>query len=104
MKKEGKKSEYVILDREISMMDDGCTLKIQLDNIVQQDQLNTFKTSLLDFLRKKLQNNQLMLEVVIVEQEGKRRMYTSDEKYKYLAEKYPLVEELKKRFGLETDF
>jgi DNA polymerase III subunit gamma/tau len=104
MKKEGKKSEYVILDREISLMDDGCTIKIQLDNIVQQDQLNTFKTSLLDFLRKKLQNNQLMLEVVIVEQEGKRRMYTSDEKYKYLAEKYPLVEELKKRFGLETDF
>jgi DNA polymerase-3 subunit gamma/tau len=104
MKKEGKKSEYVILDREINMMEDGFTLKIQLDNVIQQDQLNSFKTSLLDFLRKKIQNNQLMLEVVIVEQEGKRRMYTSDEKYKYLAEKYPIVEDLKKRFGLETDF
>jgi DNA polymerase III subunit gamma/tau len=104
MKKEGKKSEYVILDREINLMEDGLTIKIQLDNLVQQDQLTSFKTDLLDFLRKKIQNNQIMLEVVILEQEGKRKMYTSDEKYKYLAGKYPILEDMKKRFGLETDF
>jgi DNA polymerase-3 subunit gamma/tau len=104
MKKEGKRSEFVILDREISLLEDGFTIKLQLDNIVQQDQLISFKTDLLDFLRKKIQNNQVMLEVVVVERDEKRRMYTSDEKYKYLAEKYPIVEDMKKRFGLETDF
>jgi DNA polymerase III subunit gamma/tau len=102
LKNENKKSEFIIMDREITL--DKSTICIKLDNLVQADQLNSIKTDILEFLREKLDNNTLSLESQISESEGKRKIYTSDEKFKYLSEKYPFVDDMKKRFGLETDF
>ncbi|MFL5730204.1 MAG: DNA polymerase III subunit gamma/tau [Cytophagaceae bacterium] len=102
LKNEGKKSEHIIMDRDITL--DKHTIKVKLDNLIQADQLNSFKVDVLEFLRKKLDNNSLTLEADVAEAEGKRKIYTSDEKFKYLSEKYPFLDEMKKRFGLETDF
>jgi DNA polymerase III subunit gamma/tau len=102
LKSEGKKSEFIIMDREITL--DKNTIRVKLDNLIQADQLNSFKVDILEYLRKKLDNNALMLECDISETEGKKKIYTSDEKFKYLSEKYPFLDEMKKRFGLETDF
>ncbi|HXA03165.1 MAG TPA: DNA polymerase III subunit gamma/tau [Cytophagaceae bacterium] len=102
LKNESKKSEFIIMDREITL--DKNTIKVKLDNLIQADQLDSIKTDLLEFLRKKLDNNNLILESDVSESEGKRKIYTSDEKFKYLSEKYPFLDDMKKRFGLETDF
>jgi DNA polymerase-3 subunit gamma/tau len=102
LKNEGRKSEYIIMDREISL--DKNTIKVKLDNLVQADQLDSFKTDALEYLRKKLDNNNLTLEADVSESESVKKIYTQDEKYKYLAEKYPFLDDMKKRFGLETDF
>jgi DNA polymerase III subunit gamma/tau len=102
LKAENKKSEFIIMDREIAL--DKNTIKVKLDNLIQADQLDSIKTDVLEFLRKKLDNNSLLLESDVSESEGKRKIYTSDEKYKYLAEKYPFLDDMKRRFGLETDF
>lgn len=102
-KEEGKRSESIILDRELEFTDD-VTIQIKLDNFVQMDLLNTFKPDLLNFIRSKINNSALNLIAEISEEETVKLIYTSNDKFKYLAEKYPLLGEMKKRFGLDTDF
>lgn len=92
----------IILDRSIELEEES--IRIKLDNFVQLDQLNAFKPELLRFIRKKLNNSNVMLEAVIAPQETVKMMYTSNDKFKYLSEKYPILEEMKKKFGLDTDF
>jgi DNA polymerase-3 subunit gamma/tau len=104
MKKQKKDIEYVVLVNRELEMDENFNIKIQLDNNIQVDQLNSFKTDFVDYLRRSLKNNLIMLEATVAATETKKIIYTSDDKLKYLAQKYPIVDELKKRFGLETDF
>ena len=33
-----------------------------------------------------------------------RKLYTSNDKFAYLAEKYPALQEMKQRLGLDADF
>lgn len=83
-------------------MDENFVIRIQLDNNIQLDQLNSFKGDFLVYLRKNLNNNLIMLETSIAPTENKKVIYTSDDKLKYLTEKYPIVEDLRKRLGLDT--
>lgn len=105
LKSQKKDIEYVILINRELQLDEDHTIHVQLDNLIQVDQLNAFKADLMDYLRKNLKNNLLMLSATVAAAaEGKKLIYTSDDKLKYLAEKYPIVDELKKRLGLDTDF
>lgn len=101
-KSEGRTSQYIVLDREVRL--NGSVATIALDNLIQLDQLNIFKSELLDFIRKKLGNSSISLETEITKESEQKKIYTSKEKYLYLAQKHPLLEELKNRLSLETDF
>ena len=102
LKQEGKQNELVAFEREVVLGDDyGITVK--LENEVLQDMLLSLKTEVLEFLRKKLNNNILYLNPVIAEGEPKARPITAKEKYNILIEKYPVVDELRKKLGLDLD-
>ncbi|MCO4291792.1 DNA polymerase III subunit gamma/tau [Solitalea sp. MAHUQ-68] len=74
--------------------------KYQTD-IIQSEQIN-----MLRFLKNKLQNNTIKIETVIGEgaEHAKKTLYTSTDKFKYLAEKNPNLIELRRRLDLEIDF
>jgi DNA polymerase-3 subunit gamma/tau len=101
-KTEGKTSQFIILDREIELV--GTTIRLKLHNLIQIDQLNAFKAELLDYIRKKLRNSAIALEATIAPEGETKQLYTSKEKFQHLASKYPLLDELKNKLGLETDF
>ncbi|KAA9340904.1 hypothetical protein [Adhaeribacter soli] len=100
---EGKVSEYMILNRNFELQN-GTEIHLKVDNPVQVEQFNDVKAELLGELRRKLQNNKLNVLVEFVEVVGAKRLYTSIDKYNFLAEKYPALTELKQRLGLDTDF
>jgi DNA polymerase-3 subunit gamma/tau len=103
-KTEGKTSEYIILaNRELTLEEDY-TIKISLDNLVQVDQLNSFKPELLDFLRRKLSNSLIMLEISVMDKPIERKPYSQSEKLQHMIEKYPIVADLKKKLGLDMDY
>lgn len=104
MKQEKRDIEYLILANRHLEMDANYCIRIKLDNMIQSDQFNSFKADLADYLRKKLGNNHIMLDVVIEQAENIKVIYTSEDKLKYLMGKYPLLEDLKKKLGLDTDF
>lgn len=71
---------------------------------MQEDVLNSIKPDLLEFIRNKINNSDIQLESEIAKDETVKLMYTSNDKFRYLSEKYPLLADMKKRFGLDTDF
>lgn len=99
-KEEGKDSEYVLLNQEISFQEDHI-IGIKLKNIVQQPTLERLRTELLQYLRKELQNQNLIINAELVKLESEDMIYTNIEKFNFLAKKYPQLKNLKDRLGLD---
>ncbi|GAB3951584.1 DNA polymerase III subunit gamma/tau [Spirosoma harenae] len=95
-------SEQVVLNRELVL--DGTTIHLTLDNTLQVGFLNELKPDLLGYLRNELQNSQIQIEYTVTVQEVKKMIYSSQDKYNYLAEKNPMLHELRKVLNLEVDY
>ncbi|QDK82712.1 DNA polymerase III subunit gamma/tau [Spirosoma sp. KCTC 42546] len=95
-------TEQVVLNRDLIL--DGTTIHLKLDNTLQVDFLTELKPDLLGYLRTELQNSQIKLEHQVVVQEVKKMIYSSQDKYNYLAEKNPALHELRKVLNLEVDY
>ena len=94
-------TELLILGKGFELQKD--TILVKLDNQMQQSQLGEFKFELLEFLRKSLANSHIQLQAEVVVQDRKRMVYTNREKFEYLAEKHPVLHELKNELGLDMD-
>ncbi len=81
---------------------DGTVLKVSLPNETMKTSLESGASPLLVFLRDKLGNDHLRMEVTINENEERKYIYTPEEKYDRLREKNPDIELLRK--GLDLDF
>jgi hypothetical protein len=66
--------------------------------------LNNIKSDLSAYLRERLRNNTIQIMGELQSSDEKKVIYTNREKFDYLAEKNPLLKELKDRLGLDTDF
>lgn len=96
-------SEYVILNRKFTLK--GTTIHLEVDNEIQIDLLTTtLRTEVLTFLRKELQNSTIHLEIVVAEQENTTLIYTQADKFRFLAEKNPALNELRSVLGLDYDY
>ena len=96
-------SEYVILNRKFTLK--GTTIHLEVDNEIQIDLLTTtLRTEVLTFLRGKLQNSTIHLETVVAEEENTTLIYTQADKFKFLAEKNPALNELRSVLGLDYDY
>lgn len=83
---------------------EGNTLTIQLNNPIEEPLLQSMKTDLVSYLRDTLGNNSLQIKSQMVEMTTNKMIYTNKEKFEAMAEKNPLLNELKHRFGLDSDF
>ncbi|GAA4372147.1 DNA polymerase III subunit gamma/tau [Hymenobacter koreensis] len=97
-------SEYLVLNRPVQA-DDQHTIHLHLDNGVQMDQFNSFRPELLMELKRRTGFRTLRLAAEVVESAPTvKRLYTSTDKFAFLADKYPVLVEMKQRLGLDTDF
>ncbi|ELR68026.1 DNA polymerase III subunit gamma/tau [Fulvivirga imtechensis AK7] len=102
-KSEGKDAEHMVLQQDIYLKE-LTTVVIKLTNAVKIDILDRFRSDLVTHLKSKLNNGKLVLEIELVKEEAKRMIYTNKEKFDYLAEKKPILKQLKDRLGLDPDF
>jgi DNA polymerase-3 subunit gamma/tau len=79
---------------------------VSLLSHVHDTMLNNIKAELSAFLRERLKNNtiQVMGELRSSGDDDKKVYYTARDKFDYLTAKNPLLQELKDRLGLDTDF
>lgn len=77
----------------------------KVDSTAVEKDLSELKADMLGFLRKKLSNYSLQIQVeVVVGDESGQIPYTPSEKFKKLAEKNPLLNEMKNQFDLEIEY
>ncbi len=84
----------------------GFQVEISLENTAQkEDFLTSIKPYLLAFLKRELLNDLIVISVLMEEDpdEGKRKMYSTEEKFLYLNSKNPAVMKLKQQFNMEFE-
>ncbi|MBX2968484.1 MAG: DNA polymerase III subunit gamma/tau [Cyclobacteriaceae bacterium] len=96
------KAEYQLLTQEFEIHDS--TIVLHLMNPVQETLLNEMKSDLMQFIRERLQNYSIQVTGDYKNTDTKKVIYTNREKFEHLAEKNPLLLELKEKLGLDPDF
>jgi DNA polymerase-3 subunit gamma/tau len=99
-----KMGDYMILNRPVAAGADHI-ITLMLENPVQVVQFNDFRAEFTTELRRRTGHPGLLVqtEVATAAPTG-RKLYTSNDKFAYLAEKYPALQEMKQRLGLDADF
>lgn len=93
--------EYHVLQRDFHW--DGQTITLQLGNPVEEPLLHSMKPELIQYVKDTLGASVLVASEILAA-ETKKRIYTNKEKFEHLAAKYPALQEMKDRFGLDVDF
>ncbi|WP_156309204.1 DNA polymerase III subunit gamma/tau [Sphingobacterium endophyticum] len=99
LRKESKITLYTIMTSNAPTLE-GTTIKIEVENGVQMEELKLGKIDMLNYLRVQLRNFALDIDGVMVEKSKDRKPYTSQEKYQAMVAKNPLLDELRKTFDL----
>ena len=103
-KAQDKMSEYTVLNRPVTA-NEAHVITLTVDNPVQVTQFNDFRAEFVAELRRRARHPGLTVQVeVATAAPTARKLYTSNDKYNYLAEKYPALQEMRQRLGLDADF
>jgi hypothetical protein len=95
-------AEFHLLSRQMDV--NGSVVTVALANTVEEPLLQSMMTDLVTYLRTRLSNPTIKIESVMQEMDAKKMAYTNKEKFDLLAEKNPMLKELKDRLGLDPDF
>ncbi|TAH44134.1 MAG: DNA polymerase III subunit gamma/tau [Bacteroidetes bacterium] len=102
---QGRLTLHAALIKRTPELSENFTVRFKVDSGAVEKDLNEIKPDLLSFIRKKLSNYsvQVIVEVILGDDTG-QIPYTPSEKFKKLAEKNPLLNEMKNQFDLEIDY
>lgn len=95
-------AEYQMLSQPYRL--EGSVITVDLLSPVHETMLNNIKLELTSFLREKLKNSIIQVTGQLQSIQDQKIIYTNREKFDFLAEKNPMLKELKDRLGLDTDF
>jgi DNA polymerase-3 subunit gamma/tau len=79
-------------------------IEFTLANIVLEDELNSRKAEMMEFLRTRLNNYKILLKTSIAENLNPIKPYTDKEKFDMLAEKNPALRTLREELDLEIEY
>lgn len=97
----GKKILAANLQADIPKLKDGTTICIELPNSTMKKEVEREQSLMLNFLKEKLQNYNITLQIVVNEAQNKKYAFTPEEKYEKLREKNPAIDVLRKEFDLD---
>lgn len=111
---EEKFKEFVILKRKserirLALMankpelDEKNRVILRVSNPLQEDDVNSVKGEVQNFLRKELNNVDIELRIEIMQQQTTKKMYTDSDRFNYLCEKNPFLGVLKQKFSLDFE-
>lgn len=81
---------------------DGAKISLELPNQSTREEFETGNYELLGYLRGKLQNHDITIEVIVNEVVEKKYAFTPDDKYEKLKGINPALELLRKTFDLDV--
>ncbi|QAA81043.1 DNA polymerase III subunit gamma/tau [Aequorivita sp. H23M31] len=100
VQKEGKFNLLSHLTMGVPKLE-GSIIHLEFPNHTIKTEVERAKFELLEFLREKLQNYDIDLDITVNETEEKKYAYSPREKFEKLKEKNPLIEKLRQEFDLD---
>lgn len=95
---------YTILSNQIPKVGNGTNLVLELNNTMQEDEVAKEKSAIFTFLKKRVKNAKLTLEVRIVEEKlSANKVYTASDKMRVMLEQNPSLADLKRLFDLDLE-
>ncbi len=83
-------------------MEDEHTIRIHLNNAAQKDLfVQNYKPKLMNFIERKFTVQELDIDTAVDLSETDELLYTDEQKYNYLQNKYPSLKDFKKSFNLD---
>ncbi|MEE1945588.1 DNA polymerase III subunit gamma/tau [Pedobacter sp. KR3-3] len=80
----------------------GTEITVLVENLALESTLQDEKVELLNFLRSALKNFDIQITAQKATNTIKKRIYTNKDKYTYLVDKNPQLEEMRRRFNLDV--
>jgi DNA polymerase-3 subunit gamma/tau len=100
-KEEGKINVYTLLTSAEPKLEADDVIIVHIEHKLQEGIIQDEMIELLNTIRPKLRNFNISVKTKQVERIAVNRLYTSTEKYQYLLEKNPKLEEMRRRFNLD---
>lgn len=94
---------YTLMSTSPPILEKPDEILVHVEHKLQEDLLQEEMIDLLNFLRPRLKNFSIYIKTKQVVKEVVNRLYTSTEKYQYLVEKNPKLEEMRRRFNLDVN-
>jgi len=98
--KKGKKILASVVDTDKPKLK-GNVIHIELPNETMRIELKKAQGNLMNFIKKKIQNTTIKLQIDVNEQATKKYAFTTREKFEKLKEKNPMIEKLRTTFDLD---
>lgn len=101
----GEGPRIVSMFKAISpVLENNRTIIIHLSNATQKDTfVQHYKQRLINHLERKYIMNEIDIETVVDVNETNNTIYSDEQKYNYLFNKYPILKEVKKTFNLDLN-
>lgn len=96
-------TEKLVLDRSLEKAE-GHRVLINLESQLENSILDKFEADLVRHLRQELDNTTIAIDRKVTEQVSSKNLYTSKEKFEYMAKQNPVLRELKDRLGLDFEY
>ncbi len=103
---QGKMNAHTAFKSAIPTKLENGWLHVEYHNPLAEDIFTSYKWELQEFFSAKLQGQKIGFKTFLVEEQNidqKTRLYTEEDKLKYLVEVNPLVAEMRRRFGLDPN-
>ena len=97
---EGKYNLLSHLTMGIPKLEDS-TIHLEFPNHTIKTEVERAQHDLLVFLREKLQNHEIILDITVNEEEEKKYAYSPREKFERMKEINPLIDQLRREFDLD---
>jgi len=94
---------YSTVKKHKPILKENFLIEFCVENKLLDEKLNQKKGDLLQFLRTKLNNSGIGLQVIVVENPKGSKPYTNREKFEYMAGKNPVLRDLKEQLDLEIE-
>ncbi|MBC7912834.1 MAG: DNA polymerase III subunit gamma/tau [Pyrinomonadaceae bacterium] len=103
IKKAGKINLFTIMNTNPPTLLENFKIELLIENRLQEELLVLEKIDMLNFIRLKLENFGIDIITRQAEQNEKKKLYTSHEKYQHMVEKNPKLEEFRRKFNLDVN-
>jgi DNA polymerase-3 subunit gamma/tau len=96
---------FINLANKELLLENGFLIRIKVENVILLEQIKAVQGEIINYLRKELQNRSLTLEAELMKpEEMSKSLYTPQEKFAFLLEKYPIIADMRQRFGMEVEY